>query len=260
MQNVALITGASSGIGQALARIHARNGGDLVLLARRKSRLDALSDELRSEYGIEALTREVDLSQTDQVDLAYAELRQKGIAVDVLINNAGFGGVGLFAQQPVGLIHQMLDVNCTALMRLTRLVLPSMLDRGQGRVLNIASTGAFLPGPDQAVYYAAKAFVRSFSLALSLECAGTGVSVTTGSPGPTLTEFGNVSGMEGCRVYKHAKKPDWVAERLYRAMIRKKREVITDPWMALQIRLLIPFIPMGLLLRMSRWFQQKPGR
>ncbi|MBN2235044.1 MAG: SDR family oxidoreductase [Opitutales bacterium] len=258
MQNVALITGASSGIGQALARIHARNGGDLVLFARRKPRLDTLADELRSKYGIDVLTREVDLSRTDQVDLAYAELRQKGIAVDILINNAGFGGVGLFAQQPVGWMHQMLDVNCTALMHLTRLVLPSMQDRGQGRILNIASTAAYLPGPDQAVYYAAKAFVRSFSLALSLECEGTGVSVTVGSPGPTLTEFGTISGMEGCRVYKHAKKPDWVADRLYRAMIRNKREVITDPWMALQIRLLLPFLPIGMILRMSRWFQQKP--
>ncbi|HKJ10918.1 MAG TPA: SDR family oxidoreductase [Ornithinimicrobium sp.] len=185
----ALVTGASSGIGEALAVELARKGCRLVLTARRQVALDALAERLRDEHGVEVNVVTADLAAPDGVDSLVAELHTRGLVVDVLVNNAGFGDFDPLAEAEGSKLHDMLAVNVTALTMLTRALLPGMLRRAHGTVLNVASTAAFVPGPGMAVYYASKAYVLSFSEALAEEVRGTGVRVTALCPGPVATEF-----------------------------------------------------------------------
>lgn len=188
-QPVALITGASAGLGVDFARQLAANGERLVLVARRKDRLDALAAELGNARAVEA-----DLSEVGAADRLMADLTAHGEHVDLLVNNAGFGLAGRFAKLDAKRQRQMIDLNCGALVELAHAVLPGMIDRKQGRILNVASTAAFQPGPGMAVYFATKAFVLSFSEALHEEVRKDGVVVSALCPGPTATEFGEVAG------------------------------------------------------------------
>jgi hypothetical protein len=177
-RKTAVVTGASSGIGAELARIHAAHGGSLVMIARRREKLEALKAELEKTYGIAAYVLVQDLTEAGAAQQVHDHVRSLGLAVDVLVNNAGFGYWGPFHEQDWSVNEAMIKVNILALAALTRVFVPDMVARGHGRVLNVASMAGFVPGPLHAVYYASKAFVVSFSEALANELAGTGVTVT----------------------------------------------------------------------------------
>jgi hypothetical protein len=194
-----LITGASSGIGLELAGCFAAEGCRLVLLARNAVALETLAAELRQQYGIEARALAADLALPETPPRVFNALKQEGIVVDVLVNNAGFGAHGKFAELPLRRQMDMVQVNVAALTQLTGLFLPGMIERERGGVMNIASTAAFQSGPRMAVYYATKAFVLSFSEAVAVETRGTGVTVTAVCPGPTLTNFGRAANYQSSR-------------------------------------------------------------
>ncbi|QFP76875.1 SDR family oxidoreductase [Deinococcus sp. AJ005] len=187
--STALITGASSGIGEAIARQLAAHGANLILVARSERKLQVLAEDLTRQYGIRAEVIAIDLSHPDAGKLLQDEVTARGLHVDLLVNNAGFGGFSEFARQDQAEIGEMIAVNIMALTDLTRRFLPAMLERGRGRVLNVASTAGFIPGPLMAVYYATKAYVLSFSEAVNEELRGTGLSVTALCPGPVDTGF-----------------------------------------------------------------------
>lgn len=197
-----LITGASSGIGLELARLFAADCGNLVLVARSRDKLDALAEELRKAYGINVLVLAKDLCAPTAPSEIHADLTSRNIDVDVLVNNAGFGAIGPVATVASKTLMDMIQVNVAALAHLTRLLLPKMLERRRGGILNVGSTAAFQPGPNMAVYYATKAFVLSFTEALAEELLGSGVTATCLAPGPTATQFGSVSGMEHSLAFK----------------------------------------------------------
>jgi len=184
-----LVTGASSGIGLELARAFARDRSDLVLVARRTDKLEALARELKEKHGIEVCVLPKDLARPESPGEVFEALRNRGIAVDVLVNNAGFGMRGQFAELDAAGQLEMVQLNVVALTSLTRLFLPGMIARRKGGVLNVASTAAFQPGPRLSVYYATKAFVLSLTEGVSEELKGTGVRATCLCPGPTMTEF-----------------------------------------------------------------------
>jgi hypothetical protein len=192
---VALVTGASSGIGRELARELARDGYDLVLTARRAAPMQALAAEL-ARHGAAADVVAADLSRPGAADALVEALGARHSAIDVLINNAGLGAVGRLDRIDPARIGEMLNVNIVALTELTRLLLPDMLARRSGRIMLVASTAGFLPGPGMAVYFATKAYVLSLGEALAQELRGTGVTVTTLCPGATATEFFAVAGSE----------------------------------------------------------------
>ena len=193
---IALITGASSGIGEELAELFARDKSSLILVARSQDKLQALADRLSKTHGIQTLVLPCDLSRPDAPQTLFDAVTAAGWTVDCLVNNAGFGGMGYFEEIPLAEMNDMLQVNVVALSQLTRLFQPGMVARKRGRILNVASTAAFQPGPNAAVYYASKAYVRYFSEGLQTELAGTGVTVTCLAPGPTRTKFAEVARME----------------------------------------------------------------
>ena len=192
MKKVALITGASAGLGVDFARQLAKRGHRLVLAARRKDRLEALARELGNARAVE-----IDLSMPDAAAKLLADLEANGETVDLLVNNAGFGLIGRFAELDAKRLTQMIDLNVLTLTDLCRAVAPGMIERKSGGILNVASTAAFQPGPKMAVYFATKAFVLSFTEALHEELKPHGIHVTCLCPGPTRTEFGDVAGFGG---------------------------------------------------------------
>jgi short-subunit dehydrogenase len=192
-----LVTGASSGIGLELARCFAADGCRLVLAARNVSALEKLAGELRRDCKVEATVLTADLSLPETPGKIFSELKGRGIVVDVLVNNAGFGAHGLFSELPLQRQLEMIQVNVAALTELTRLFLPGMVERRLGGVLNVASVAGFVPGPGMAVYFATKAFVLSFTEALAAELAGTGIKAMALCPGPTETNFGRVAHFKG---------------------------------------------------------------
>lgn len=223
---VALITGASSGIGKELAKVHAAHGGDVVVVARREAQLLALKQELEQQYGVSVTVMVKDLGKAESAQEIYEECRAKHIEVDYLINNAGFGGLGHFHERELDKDMQMIQVNIVALTALTRLFLPDFVKRGSGRVMNVSSTASLLPGPMQAVYFASKAYVTSFSNAIAQELKGTGVSVTAVLPGATQSEFGDVSGMSKTMLFAAPVSARKVAEESYDAMRKGKLNIL----------------------------------
>jgi short-subunit dehydrogenase len=224
-QGAALITGASSGIGAELARLCARDGYDLILVARRADPMQALARELTGRHGVAARIVAADLADPEARAAVFDAVRED--RVEILINNAGFGVHGRFTETDWEAERRLLEVNVTALIHLTRLFLPGMAQRGSGRVLNVASTAAFVPGPLMAMYYASKAFVLSFSHAIAAEMKGTGVTVTALCPGPTRTGFDAVAGISQSRLFRgSAMTAADVARAGYRAMMQGKAEVI----------------------------------
>jgi len=223
----ALVTGASSGIGLELARQLARDGYQMVLVARGADRLERVAADLTRTHGVGTTVLALDLADPAAPATLAAELERRAITVDVLVNNAGVGGYGPFAQSDLGRDLAMVRLNVESLMAVTRLLLPGMLARRRGRIANLASTAAFQPGPNMAVYYASKAFVLSFSEALAHELAGTGVTVTAVCPGPTLTGFQDASGLTGRKIPTPILvSVERVAAVAYRGMMRGKRVVV----------------------------------
>ncbi|KLK93766.1 short-chain dehydrogenase [Microvirga vignae] len=198
----AVITGASSGIGAELARVLAARGYSLVLTARRHERLEALAEEIQSAHRVQVEAMALDLEDREAPQDLAEMLRDRGIQVHTLVNNAGFGLRGNFASLPFERQIAMIDLNVRALTALSRLMLPGMLERGRGGILNVASTAAFQAGPYMAVYYATKAFVLSFSEALHEEARPHGVTVTALCPGPTESEFSATADLESSKLFK----------------------------------------------------------
>ncbi|GGF91993.1 short-chain dehydrogenase [Rhodococcoides trifolii] len=190
-----LITGASAGLGVEFARRYARRGANLVLVARRRDRLDALADELRQANSVTVTVAQKDLAEPGAGSALYRELTEQGIRVDSLINNAGFGTYGQFAGEELDRILSEIQLNIATLVELSHVFLPDLI-RGRGMLVNIASTAAFQPTPGMAVYGATKAFVLNFTEALWAEAQGSGLTVLTVCPGPTETEFFQVVGSE----------------------------------------------------------------
>lgn len=234
----ALVTGASSGIGRELARLFAADGHSVVLVARRQARLDELARELEAPGRVKAWPIACDLAAPGGIDTLLRALAAQSVQVDFLVNNAGVGTTGPFVESPADAETTIAELNVTAVVRLTRALLPGMLARRHGRVLNVGSTAGFQPGPFMATYYASKAFVNHFSEALAYELAGSGVSVTLSCPGPTHTEFGEISGVAKSKLFRlQVATAESIARDAYRALMRGKVMVIHGfvNWLAVQL-------------------------
>ena len=256
MKTLALITGASSGIGKSLAIIHAKAGGDVILVARSRDALESLKKELERTHHITAHVMVKDLSKPNAAQELYDEVIRNNWHVDILINNAGFGGQGLFHERALEKDLAMITLNVQTLVALTRLFLPDMVGRERGKILMIGSTAGFMPGPLQATYYATKAFVNSFSLALSEELQGTGVSVTVLCPGAVNTGFIKAANVDGTKLFASTVSAASVAQAGYTAMLQGKRLVISPGRLRLFIRM-VGLFPRGLLLKTIYRLQQK---
>lgn len=224
----ALVTGASAGIGLELSKIFAEHGHDLVLVARRADKLEALAQTLRDEHGRQVHVAAADLSQPGAAQQIFDDLQQEGLHIDYLVNNAGLGSCGPFIELDTQRELEMIQVNVAALVHLTHLLLPGMVARRGGRVLNIASTAGFQPGPFMATYYASKAFVISFSEALAHEVQDSGVTLTAHCPGATATEFAAVAGNDVTKLFKQGQVATArdVADDAYRAMMNGERVAV----------------------------------
>ncbi|HEX8337138.1 MAG TPA: SDR family oxidoreductase [Pyrinomonadaceae bacterium] len=253
----ALVTGASGGIGEELARLFAADGHGLVLVARSRDKLARLAEELQGRHGVAARVLAADLARPDAPREIFDELQGAGVAIDALVNNAGFGSYGLFAETDPEFELDLLRVNVVALTHLTKLFLPGMLARRRGYVMNVASTAAFQPGPLMAVYYASKAYVLSFSEALTNECAGTGVRVSALCPGPTETGFVEAAGMGDSKLFDRAvMDARTVAVEGYRGLLAGKAVVIPGLRNNLLARS-IGFFPRNLVTKVVRGIQEK---
>lgn len=250
---VALVTGASSGIGLELARLHARRGGDLILVARRLDRLESLAADVERAHGATSTCIQLDLSESDAPARLHADIRRRAIRVDYLVNNAGFGAIGRFDELDWASQAAMIQVNVTSLAALTHLFLGDMLARASGRILNVASVAGFVPGPFQAMYYATKAFVVSFSEALDAELRATGVTVTALCPGMTDTEFFEAAGMEGSRATAFARQSAADVARIgYDGMLRGKRVVVPGLSNKLLVHGALKLLPRRLTTSLSK--------
>ncbi|MEO8371939.1 MAG: SDR family oxidoreductase [Candidatus Solibacter sp.] len=249
-KGAALITGASSGIGAELARLCAKDGHPVILVARRSDRLAALAESLGREYGVPARVIAADLNDPAACESLHRQTA--GEQVSILINNAGFGLRGPYTDTDWDAESRLIQVNITALAHLTKLFAADMVKRREGRILNVGSTAAFVPGPFMAMYYASKAFVVSFSLSVANELQGTGVSLTVLCPGPTQTEFTQVAGIADSRLFEgSAMTAAQVAREGYTAMLAGRTEIIAgarNRWMMLLTRL----APRTMLARVTR--------
>lgn len=253
----AVITGASSGIGKEMARIHAQAGGDLVIVARSGDQLSALKSELEQAHGVKVTCITQDLSQPDAAQAVYEAVKTAGIEVDYLINNAGFGGRGKFHERDWADDLAMINLNITALTALTRLFLPDFVARNSGKILNVSSTAALCPGPLQAVYYATKAYVTSFSNAIAEELYDTDVTVTALMPGATESGFASTSGMDQTTLFNKTASAHDVAKAGYEGMLAGKLDVIAGLPLALRIQMaFIPLSPKKMVLKQVRQMQE----
>jgi len=254
----AIVTGASSGIGRELAHLFAADGYNLVLVARQLEALNALVAEIARDRPVRARALAIDLSQTDAPRRIEGDLARASEVADVVVNNAGFGLQGAYADLPLDRQLAMIQVNVTALTDLTRRFLPGMLSRNRGGILNVGSTAGFQPGPFMAVYYATKAFVLSFSEALHSELSLRGVRVTVLCPGPVPTEFAARAGLKqgGRPPGMLSQSAERVAEAGFRGLMRGKRTVVPGIGNKL-ITLFIRVVPRRVLLRMVNSRQQR---
>jgi uncharacterized protein len=254
----ALITGASGGIGYELAKLFARDGYNLLLVARSADTLNLVAGELQRQFRIGVKTIALDLAAGPAAKSLFDQVQSEAAVVDVLVNNAGFGIFGEFGQTTEEEILGQIQLNITALTQLTRLFLPSMVARREGKIMNVASTAAFQPGPLMAVYYATKAYVLSFSEALANELAGSGVVVSCFCPGATDTGFQKRAGMENSRLFKKigAMKAEAVAQDGYRGLLAGKAVVFSgvQNWLVAES---VRFAPRKWVTAISRWVAEK---
>lgn len=219
-RKTALITGSYGGLGTCFVNIHASKGGDLILVGRSQSKLDEQKKEVEKKFKVNVETIAADLSNSEEVVRIYELCKENGWEVDYLINNAGFGGQGDFARERTMVQDMsMIAVNIETPTILCKLFLPDFIKRGHGKVLNVSSTAATMPGPLQAVYYATKAYVTSWSNALWRELQGTGVTVTALMPGAMQTGFANAGGLSDTKLFANAVSPDQVAKDGYDGML-----------------------------------------
>lgn len=244
MNRIALITGASSGIGLELAHIHAQTGNDVVIVARRKDLLDELKNTLEKKYAIKAYVIVKDLTLPHASKSLYDEVKALNLNISYLMNNAGFGGQGLFHEQSLDFSLNMMQLNMVALTELTYYFIPDFIQQGYGKILNTSSIASLMAGPLQAVYYASKAYVQSFSLALASELNDSKITVTALMPGPINTGFEKTARLEKTSMYKKAYLASDVARVGYQAMLKGKLKVITGIsfriWLSIKMT---PFLP-----------------
>lgn len=251
---LAVVTGASSGIGAAAARLLAARGSALLLIARRGEALEALAVALRREFGVTVDCVAADLTSEAGLATVLTAIKERDNSIETLVNNAGMGLVGSFADMAPGTIRRSTVLNMTAPTCLAQAVLPGMISRKHGQILNIASTAAFQPGPGMAVYFATKAYIASWSQAISVETAGTGVTVTTYCPGPTATEFGALSGMDRTPAFTSflpMADPESVARGAIEAMNRGRR-LLVHGWFNKLLIVCSVIIPTGLGMAITR--------
>jgi short-subunit dehydrogenase len=256
MKNVALITGASSGIGRELAEIHAKNQGDVILVARRRQLLDTLAADLKDKYGIAVLVIEMDLTEEGAGTKLVNQLINENIKIHYLFNNAGFGGYGEFIDRSISEDLTMIQLNVTALVELSHGIANQMVKNGGGMILNTASTAGFIPGPLQATYFATKAFVVSFSQALDQELRKKGVTVTALCPGPVKTEFIDVAGMSKSKMFDGAKSANYTAMKGYNAMLKKQLICISEPSLHFLLNYCLWMVPRRMVLKMVENLQR----
>ena len=258
MGNTALITGASGGIGAELARLHAARGGDLVLVARREEALNTLKQELVAEYGISVSVIVADLSEADAAEKVFAATEEAGVQVDILINNAGIGGHGKFHERDLAKEQAMMQLNMISLVNLTHLYMRPMVSRNSGRILQVASTAGMMPGPLQAIYYATKAFVISFSQSIAEELSGTQVTSTALCPGPVDTGFVAAGELEGAALFqKPGASAASVADCGYKAMLQGDLVKINEPSLSFMLNWVVPLLPRKAVLKLSRKTMEK---
>jgi short-subunit dehydrogenase len=255
-KTTALITGASSGIGLELAKLFARDGYDLVLVARSQEKLTGIADELGKTHGIRVNCLVKDLSVSSAPDDVFQFIKNEKLEIEVLVNNAGFGWLGEFSRMELSDILGMIQVNITSLTHLTRLVLQDMLIINKGKILNVASTAAFQPGPLMAVYYATKAYVLSFSQALTEELKDSNITITTLCPGPTPTNFGKRAGFKDKPILGGvlSMSSSSVALSGYRGLMEGKSIVIPGSlnWIGTQIIRLLPRTVPGKFIKLAQ--------
>jgi len=256
-QNVALITGASTGIGKEFAYIHAERGGDLVIVARSKDKLDQLKSDIEKKYLVKVLVIAKDLTHPEAPKEIYEKVKDLGIEVNYLINNAGFGGHGKFHERDWHLDLAMINLNITALTALTRYFLPDFVARNNGRILNVSSTASLLPGPLQAVYFASKAYVTSFSNALAEELHDTNITISALLPGATETEFARTSGMDKTNLFNKTATAHSVANDGYTGMMKGKLDILSGLTFSQKIMMAaVPLTPKKILLNQVRKIQE----
>lgn len=246
-----LITGASGGIGYELAKVFANNDHDLVLVARSEDKLQEIAEELREDYGVSASVVSKDLAVPGAPDEVYEEVRDEGIEVDGLVNNAGIGTYGAFHETELEEELTLVKLNVLAVTHLTKLFLEDMVREGGGKILNVASSAAFQPGPLMATYYASKAYVLSFSEAIAEELRGTGVSVTVLCPGPVDTGFQERAEMQESGIAKNLASPEGVAEAGYKGLMKGKTVVIPSLKFKL-LQLLVRVTPRSLVRKLAK--------
>lgn len=252
MNKTALITGATSGIGYELSKLFALNHYSLVLVARNVQRLEDLANELRQAFSVSVITIPKDLSLSSSPEEIFSVLQENSIQVDVLVNNAGFNEYGLFSQTDLRRELQMIQLNIASLTYLTKMLLQGMLERKYGKILNVGSTGSFVPGPLNAVYCATKAYILSFSEAIAEELKETGITVTTLCPGATKTEFARRANMEDVAIFQgklmDAKE---VARIGYNALLRGKKTIVAGCANKLTV-LSLRFTPRSMVAKMVK--------
>lgn len=258
MKEVALITGASSGIGKELAIIHAQKGRDLVITARREVELNQLKHKLEQDYKIQVKVIVKDISLPNAPEEIYQEIKNNNINVKYLVNNAGFGGVRFFEEGDITDDIAMINVNIIALTKLTKFFITDFKKDNQGKILNISSVASLMPGPMQATYFATKAYVTSLSNALVQEVKSYNITISTIMPGPTKSEFAKVSKMDQNVLFKKAYSSKSVAKDGYRAMEQGKMNKLTGLpfWQKIGMKLL-PFAPKKIVLQ-AVMLMQKP--
>lgn len=255
-QHYALITGASGGIGKELAYRFAEDGHSLILVARSADKLRAIRENLKSTYNIEVITVVKDLSREEEIQSLYEELKNKEMHVDYLVNNAGFGLYGKFVETALGEELNMIDLNIRSLTHLTKLFLPDMVKRNYGKILNIASVAAFMPGPLMTVYYATKAYVLSFTEALENELRDTNVTVSALCPGPTKTGFSDRAQLSNSKLFQSgAMDVEAVVKVGYKKFM--KGQTIIIPGVQFRLATFIPrFVPRKWLSSVVRRTQE----
>jgi short-subunit dehydrogenase len=258
-KQTALISGASGGIGYELAKVMAQHGHDLVVVARSEDKLRKMAQAFEQQYTIQVQVIARDLTEPSAPDAIFAELQSANKTVDMLVNNAGFASYGLFHELDRSKELNMMQLNMVALVHLTHLFLTGMVARGNGRILNVASTAAFQPGPLMAVYYASKAFVLSFSEAIANELEGTGVSVTALCPGPTESGFQARAAMEESKLVQNGlMDAETVAKMGYEAMMKGK--TVEVPGFTNKVGALMPrFVPRKMITKVVRNIQERSG-
>jgi len=258
MIKTALITGASGGIGMELALEMAAHGNNIILVARSVDKLARLAEEIKTRYSVEVHLIGKDLSVPGSAAELYTEVQRLGLKVDILVNNAGFGLFGYFYETDWKKEEEMINLNIMALTHLTKLFLPDMIKAKFGKVLNVASTASFQPGPTMAVYYATKSYVLFFSEAIANELEGTGVTVTALCPGPTASGFQDAAALGESKLVKGKKLPTAaeVAKYGYAAMMKGKQVAIHGTFNAFQANL-VRFVPRSLVVKMVRSAQDK---